>query len=399
MVTLVEPQFTDGEEHAVEDVSRVSKDLMDVLSGQGDGVARAPGLLITNEDVRRIRRYVNSGLALPTALDEVSQLTGGIDNAIPGLGPDAIAELHAGIQAHARSWSAIETNMQKVGGDLYVFSGNLINIATHVVDFIKGLESYQTLQVGELTPAQIDQMPPVALMDQDSRKIPGLLALVDDLKIHIKDHSASTTRTRVGVTDFKRCLKEEIAPGVALKIRLARSGSAGDEIARLTADVDQLNNRINQKLAEYEEYSEYKWIGFWWGPIVGALSYSIYGPKASAALGEKDHLIEEKRQVELTLKKQNRLLGDLLAFETSLQDLKTRIDGAASGVSNIESLWVLLEELVESSYDRIKNTNNAVYLVSFVSRFQTLMSNWKEIQVQSFDLLTAFNNALEESAV
>ncbi len=186
---------------------------------------------------------------------------------------------------------------------------------------------------------------------------------------------------------------------MALKIRLACSGNAGDEIARLTADVDQLNNRINQKLAEYEEYSEYKWIGFWWGVIGGVVSYSIYGPKATAALSEKDHLIKEKRQVELTLKKQNRLLGDLLAFETSLQDLKTRIDGAASGVSNIESLWVLLEELVESSHDRIKNANNALYLVSFVSRFQTLLANWKEIQVQSFDLLTAFNNVLEEPAV
>ncbi|KPZ23653.1 Binary cytotoxin component [Pseudomonas syringae pv. viburni] len=303
MVTSVEPQFTDGEAHTVEDVGRVGKDLMNVLSGKGEGVARAPGLLITNEDVRSIRRYVNTGLSLPTKLEEVSQLVGGSDNGIAGLAPDAIAELHVGIQTHARSWSAIETNMQKVGSDLYVFSGNLITIATNVVDFIKGLESYQTLQVVDLTPAQIDQMPPVAFMDQDSKKIPGLLALVDDLKVYIKDHSASTTRTRVGVTDFKRCLKDEIAPGVALKIRLARSGNAGDEIARLTADVDQLNNRINQKLAEYEEYSEYKWIGFWWGVIGGMVSYSIYGPKATAALSEKDYLIKEKRQVELTLKK------------------------------------------------------------------------------------------------
>lgn len=396
MVTTVEPQFTDGEAHSVEEVSRVSKDLMDALTSRGAEVARAPGLLITNEDVRCIRRYVNTGLELPTTLDEVSQLTGGQDNGIPGLGAEAIVELYLGIQAHARSWSTIETAMQKVGSDLYVFSGNLIAIATDVVDFIKGLDSYQTLQVGDLTPSQIDAMPPVALMDQDSKRLPGLLSLVDELKVHIKDHSASTTRTRVGVTDFKRRLKDEIAPGVALKIRLAGSGDADDEIARLTADVDQLNGRINHKLAEYEEYCEYKWIGFWWGLVGGAVSLSIFGPKASKALNEKDRLIEEKRQIEKQIKQSNALLSDLLAFETSLQDLKARVDGAASSVSNIESLWVLLEELVDASYDRIKNTNNALYLVSFVSRFQTLMSNWREIQVQAFDLLTAFNNALDE---
>ncbi|KPX39885.1 alpha-xenorhabdolysin family binary toxin subunit A [Pseudomonas syringae pv. tagetis] len=398
MATTVALQLTDGKEHTVEDVSRVSKDLMDALTRQGADVVRAPGL-ITNDDVRRIRRYVNTGLELPTTLEEVSQLTGGQDNGIPGLGAAAIAELYVAIQAHARSWSEVETAMQKVGSDLYVFSGNLITIATNVVDFIKGLESYQTLQVGDLSPSQIDEMPPVALMDQDSRKLPGLLSLVDELKVYIKEHSASTTRTRVGVTDFKRRLQENIAPGVALKIRLAGSVSGDEEIARLVADVDQLNRRINQKLAEYEEYSEYKWIGFWWGPVGGAVSLSIFGPKASMALAEKDHLIGEKRQIEQKIKQFNALLSDLLAFETSLQDLKARVSGAASGVSNIESLWVLLEELVDSSYDRIKNTNNALYLVSFVSRFQTLMSNWKEIQVQAFDLLTAFNNVLDEPVV
>ncbi len=86
MVTTVEPQFTDGEAHSVEEVSRVSKDLMDTLTSRGAEVARAPGLLITNEDVRRIRRYVNTGLELPTALDEVSQLTGGRTTAFPALG-------------------------------------------------------------------------------------------------------------------------------------------------------------------------------------------------------------------------------------------------------------------------------------------------------------------------
>ncbi|KFE44192.1 hypothetical protein SAMN05216596_106288 [Pseudomonas congelans] len=398
MATAVEPQLTDGKEHTVEDVSRVSKDLMDALTSQAADIARAPGLLITNEDVRRIRRYVNTGLALPTKLEEVTHLVGGVDNGIPGLEPEAICKLYVDIQEHARSWSALETTMQKVGSDLHVFSGNLITIATHIIEFIKGLESYQTLKVGDLTPAQIEQMPAVEIMDQDSKKLPGLLALVDDLKVYIKDHSASTTRTRVGVTEFKRRLKDNIAPDVALKIRLASSKDGDEEVTRLSAEVDQLNERINQKLAEYEEYSDYKWIGFWWGPLGGAISYSIYGPKASSALSEKDSLIEQKSQLEQKIKQFNKLLSDLLAFETSLQDLKARVDGAASGVSNIESLWVLLEELVDSSYDRIKNTNNAVYLVSFVSRFQTLMTNWTSIQAQAFDLLTAFNKALDEPA-
>ncbi|MFH7423245.1 toxin, partial [Pseudomonas syringae pv. tagetis] len=71
------------------------------------------------------------------------------------------------------------------------------------------------------------------------------------------------------MTDFKRRLQENIAPGLAINIMLAGSVSGDEEIARLVADVDQLNRRINQKLAEYEEYYEYKRIGFWWGQVVG----------------------------------------------------------------------------------------------------------------------------------
>lgn len=396
MSTALKLELTDGEPHSVEEISRVSKDLMNVLAGSQPDTTRPPGLLITTEDVRRIRRYVNTALALPTELNEVQYLLGYEATDISGLEPQAIQALHVDIKAHAKTWTELETNMQKVGSDLYVFAGNLITIAVHMIEYVKSLDAYQTLQVGDLSPEQIDRMPPVELVEGDRKKLPGLLALVDDLKIYVKEHSASTTLTRVGVKTFKRVLKDDIAPGVSLKIRLVSSGSPEAEVNRLTEEIAHLNQRIEQKLAEYEEYSDYKWIGFWWGVIPGVISVSIYGPKATAALEEKDRLVEEKRKVEKNLEGVNMLLASLTAFETSLQDLKSRVDGAASGVSNIESLWVLLEELVDSSYDRIKNIHNGLYLVSFVSRFQTLMSNWTEIKGQAFDLLTAFNKALDE---
>lgn len=390
--------LTDGKPHSVEEVSQVTGSLLDIVAGRTPDVGRAPGLLITNEDVRRIRRYVSTGLALPTQLEEVRHLLGNQNIDVPGLQPQAIVRLYTDIFEHAKSWSELETDMRKVGSDLYVFAGNLITIAESMVEFIKGMDAYQTLQISDLTAEQLLAMPPVELVEGDRKRIPGLLSLVDDLKVHIKDHSASTTRTRVGVSAFSRKLKDQVAPAVALKIRLAGSLNTDEKKTKLTEEVSRLNELINQKVDEYEEYCDYKWIGFWWGAVGGVISLSIYGPKATAALEEKDRLIAQKQQAEKTIQQLDKLLSEFMAFETSLQDLKTRIDGASSSVSNIESLWVLLEELIDSSYDRIRNTHNGLYLVSLVSRFQTLISSWQQVRTQAFDLLTAFNKALEEPA-
>lgn len=399
MMSINNRQSPDVNENPTDDqLSQLGKDYFGLFSGKAPESERDPGLLVTNEDVRRIRRYVKTGLELPTDLEEVRQLLGGQESDIPGLEAEAIQTLYRGINGHARSWSPIEDDMKKVGSDLNVFAGNLITTSQELVAFIKGLESYQQRQVGDLTPEEIDRLPPVAILPEDQQKVPALLGLVNDLKGYINEHSASTQRVKGSVAMFKDNLKDTIAPSVSLKVQLISSNNTNEIISRLNADIALLNERINQKIAEYEEYSKYKWIGFWWGPIGGGISYSIWGPKAARVLREKDALVAEKRELEKQVEQYNRLLSSLLSFQTSLQDLQTRIDGASSSVANIESLWVLLEELVDSSYRKLDGITNAMYLVSFVSRFKTVISNWEDIRKQSWDLLTAFNNVLEEPA-
>ncbi|WP_459748912.1 alpha-xenorhabdolysin family binary toxin subunit A [Pseudomonas sp. 3A(2025)] len=398
MMSAVEPLKTDGEVHGADEVSQVGKDLMNVLSGLGDGVERDPGLLITNEDVRRIHRYVRTGLELPTDLEQIRQLVGDYGIDIAGLEPDAIQALYQAIHDHAASWSALENDMRAVGSDLYVFSGGLINTVDVMIELIKSLAAWQTLKPDDLTPEQIESLPPIELPDGDRQQLPGLVALVGDIEKLVSRHSVSTTRVSSGVAVFKGRLRDNLAPDVARKINLAKSSETNEAILRLNEDIARLNERIEQKIAEYEEYANYKWVGFWWGPIGGAISWSIYGPKANDALKEKDRLMGEKQGLERQLRQLNQFVSELHAFETNMQDLKARMDGATSSVSNIESLWVLLAELVESSRKSLEDLDDGKFLVIFVSRFKSLVSNWTDIKKHSLDLLTAFNNALEDTA-
>jgi len=379
-----------------EELSQIGKDYIGLFSGESPESHRDPGLLITNEDVRRIKRYVKTGLELPTDLEQIRQLLGDQDSDNGGLEAEAIQTLYLGINNHAKSWNPIERDMKEVGSDLNVFATSLITTGQVLVDFIKGLDSYNQRPVGDLTPEEIDQLPPLPLLPGDAQKIPALLGLVDDLKGYIGEHRASTVRVKEGITTFKDILTSDIAPSVSRKAQLLASNNVGEEIDELKAKIVDLNYRIDEKITQYEEYAKYKWAGFWWGPIGGIISLSIWGPEAAQALTDKDNMVRQKRALERQIEQFNRLLSSMLGFQTSLQDLQIRIDGATSSASNLEGLWVLLETLVNSSYGKLDGITNAMYLVSFVSRFQTVIANWEGIKKQSWDLLTAFNNVLDE---
>lgn len=378
-----------------DDVIDVSKAFIAVVSGDEPTVKRDPGLIITNEDVRQIQAYIKTGLALPVDVQHVRRLLGDYDSGIKGLEPEAIRDLYQVIQSHCQSWAPLEAGMKQVGGDLNVFAGNMVVTAQQIVEYVKALESYQSLKVDDLTPAQIAQLPPVALVPGEENKLPVLVELFDELRGYLSDHSASTTQLKGGVSVFKDMLKLVIAPNVSGKVKLASSDATTDEVVRLNQELTQLTERIDQKADEYSTYVGYAWIGVWWGPVGVAITGSIYGVKAETVRKEKNALIETKRGVEKQLMELNRLLGLLRTLETDLEELEGRISGATSGLANLESWWVLTAQLVDSSRDRVKQLNNATYLAILVSRFSVIASNWTDIRKQSLDLLTAFNKALE----
>lgn len=380
--------------YTLDEMLMASGNFMRVASGQETQVARDPGLILTTEDARQIRAYVRSGLALPTDLEQVRRLLGNYSSGIKGLALEDIRDLYAMINAHCQTWDPLESDIRKVGSDLNVFSDNLLVTARIIVEFVTSLESYQSLRVSDLTPEQIDALPPVALAAGDKQKIPVLLSFFDELKMLLQEHRASTIRVKTGVRDFHQTLVGNIAPDVSRKLQLSSSAEASREVALLNADLANLTQRIDQKTAEYGQYVNYALIGVWWGPIGAAITGSIYGIKAETVRKEKNELIETKRRVETQLMKLNKLLGLLRVLETNLEDLEGRIDGAMAGITGLESIWVLLDDLVKSSQTRVDGLNNATYLAILVSRFQVVISNWTHIQKQSFDLLTAFDNAI-----
>ncbi|MGO4308727.1 alpha-xenorhabdolysin family binary toxin subunit A [Pseudomonas sp. KB_15] len=380
-------------------LNSLTSDFIGAASGTLEGVEREQGLLITNDDIRKIKRYVNTALTLPIETNEIEQIHKYDQLNIAGLKSADMQILFKSMRNHAASWSPLESNMKKVGSDLHVFADNFTSSSQSIIHYLTSLPSYISGigKIGGLSPEEIDNLPEIQLTEGEKQKIPALLGLVEELKTVITEHSASTQITKTRISEFKREISNSLKPALGLKIALCNSHNFDEEIKLLNERLETLNQRINEKLAEIEEYSRSKWYGVIGGVFGFIISSSIYGAKASKARKELDLLTTERREFETKIATTNAILASLRAFETSLQDLHVRIEGAAGSSSNLESLWELIQAYIESSSKRLDGVTNAMYLVSFVSRLTTMMDNWSAIKKQAGDLLTAFNNATSDA--
>ncbi|WP_223448120.1 MULTISPECIES: alpha-xenorhabdolysin family binary toxin subunit A [Pseudomonas] len=377
-----------------EELNSLTSDFMGAVSGTLVGVEREPGLLITNDDIRKIRRYVNAGLALPIEIEEIEQIHKYDQLNIAGLKSADMQNLYKSMKNHAETWSPLESNMKRVGSDLHVFADNFTSSGLSIINYLKTLPNYISGigKIDGLTPEEIENLPEIQLTGDEKQKIPALLALVDELKTVITEHSASTQTTTAKISEFKQEITNSLKPALGLKIALCNSHNFNEEVKDLNDSLDILNQRINEKLAEIEEYSESKWWGLLGGAVGFIVTSTIYGNKAQQARKELDQLTTERREIEAKIATISAAFASLRAFETSLLDLQIRIEDAAGSSSNLESLWELIEKYVDSSSKKLDGVTNAMYLVSFVSRLNTMIENWSSIKKQAGDLLTAFNN-------
>jgi len=381
-----------------EQLNSLTSDFMGAVSGTLEGVEREKGLLITNDDIRKIKRYVNAGLKLPIEINEIEQIYKFDQVSITGLTSADMQILFLPMRSHAASWSPLESNMKKVGSDLHVFADNFTSNSQSIIKYLEGLPSYisGTGKVGDLSPEEIDNLPEIRLTEGEKQKIPALLELVEELKTVITEHSASTKTTKDQISEFKLEI-DALKSKLGLKVALCNSHSFDKKIEQLNDDLKLHNDRIDQKLAEIGEYSKNKWWGVIGGVFGFLVSSTIYGAKANKARNELEQLTTKRREIESEIATTNTVLASLLAFETSLQDLLLRIEDAAGSSSNLESLWQLIQTYVESSSKKLVDVTNAMYLVTFATKLITMMDNWSAIKKQAGDLLTAFNNATSDS--
>ncbi|WPN47922.1 hypothetical protein [Pseudomonas sp. P8_241] len=159
-----------------EELNSLTSDFISAASGTLEGVERDKGLLITNEDIRKIKRYVTEALVLPIKTNEIEQLHKYDRLNIIGLKSADIQALFNAMRNHAATWSPLESSMKKVGSDLHVFADNFTSSSQSIIDYLTQLPSYTTGvgKINGLTQQEIDNLPEIQLTGDEKQKNPGI---------------------------------------------------------------------------------------------------------------------------------------------------------------------------------------------------------------------------------
>jgi hypothetical protein len=70
--------------------------------------------------------------------------------------------------------------------------------------------------------------------------------------------------------------------------------------------------------------------------------------------------------------------------------------GAEAALNILNTMWQTILSKVDSSADQFGRINNALRLTSFVAEFAQVIDPWRDVKNTAGDLVTVFNEALEE---
>lgn len=362
------------------------------LAGKTESAPGEAGLIVSHSDLRAIRRYVASALELPQGLAQVRQWLGYEVADIAGLEPSDFDDLHHAVRCHARSWAGLETNIKDVGTDLVYFSDALRSSGETLIHFVEGLEGYRNAvgMIGDLPPEAVAHLPSVDWSARDKNRKPTLDALVEDLRIVITDSSRSAAAVNTGLSAFKQELHSHIGPCLGLKMTLIRRNNRDLRLAELNAELDELNREIQTQSDSFEDFLQQHM-------SLASFAQALLLPEQPAPqVTRLEMLMARKRRLVAQLRQDHALLASLAHLQTILQDMRVRVDAAAVGASNLESLWILIKTYIDGSARRLHNMTDATFLVVFVARLRSMILSWSEIKAHSHGLLVAFNNAIAQ---
>lgn len=377
----------------VERLNSVTTQYVKALAGHGSYNEQDVGLIVSPGDIRAVRRYVDWALELPSGLEETRQLLGYEEANIAGLEPVDIQDLYQTVKGHAQSWSALETGIKDAGTDLVYFSDALKNSGETLISFAEGLEGYRSAvgMLGDLGPEAVAGIPVAGLTDRDRNRAATLNALVQDLRIVIADCSRSTATVNADLSAFKRELRSRISPSLGLKMTLIRRNNKDMRLAELNAELEALDQEIETRSDSFEDFLEQRW-------ALASFVEAMFIPGSQAPhMTGLEVLLHRKRALAAEIRQHSALLASLAQLQIILQDLRVRVDAAAMGASNLESLWILVQTYIDGSAKRLHNMNDATFLVVFVARLRAMIAAWSEVKHYSRNLLVAFDDAVSEA--
>lgn len=389
----------------VDEAARAPVTLVEYSAATQDDSERAPGLILTKEQLKNIKRYEIAGLALPIELYNVINYLGYATGAGRGLEAVDFQKTFQLIHTHASSWNPLRVDLISVGHKLEIFASEMQSHGRsmeYVAEDIKKLDvavryNINTLEdVRKLELSMGHRFPGIALDDWDKEAVSDFSYILDQILESVKQQEAEANSIKVRLDTFAMVLAEEVRPGLQLKLRLIDNNKLSDEIKALNVIIEDRAKAIDEKVKEYKDLVKQA-VGSAASLNIVGIAMSIYvGVEAERVRKERDRLRADQARDIAEMQTKNRILGSLNRVRLDLQDLDLIVIDADIATKNLVTVWNKLSIFIKQSSDRIDAIDDGLSVRRFMSAFRLVVAPWETIQKDAGLLLNVFAEADRE---
>ncbi|QXW44274.1 alpha-xenorhabdolysin family binary toxin subunit A [Pseudomonas amygdali] len=381
-------------------------ELFGTMSSANDKhVTRAPGLILTKEQIINLKKYELAGLALPVELEDVIVYLGYSKGAGAGLEPEDFLKSFNLIHRHARRWSPLRTDLLGIGSKLKVFAGKML-VYGQSMEEINGdvragkiVDHHQIKTLEDVTRLSLElgkDFPGIELDENDKEITQEIGSHLTDILDLIAANLADAQTIKKELDQFGLDLSLHVGPEIQRKMVAIDNSSLPADVAKLNLDIEQRAKDIDEKNKEYKAVVQQSLNSVSSLNIVGLALGIYFGVEAENVRAARNELMTQQTADIDTLQDKNTILGSLSRVKFNLQNLATIVVDADVATKNLITVWNKLFLFIEASAVSASEINDALSLRQFMNHFRQVVHPWKTIEVDSDALLNVFKEADEE---
>jgi hypothetical protein len=359
---------------------------------------RDPGLILTKDDIKNLRKYEIVGLALPTILKDVITYLGYETGAGRGLEAVDFQQTFELIHGHASLWNPLRTDLLTVNDKLVGFAGSIqvygesINEVLAEVRALALADKHDVKTLEDLRKLEMQwghKFPDIEPVDRED-----IGAYLDDILMEVRQQQNEAQNIKKRLDTFGLELATTVKPAISLKLSSIDKNTLGVEVKALQTVIDDRSVAIEEKSKEYGQLVKEAIASLVGG---GGLIMMIYSSVLAEKVRKQRNELRAQQDQDIRLMNtKNTILASLNRVRNDLQNLDIVVLDADIATKNLITVWNGLDTFISQSSQAINGINDALSLRRFSNQFKLVVRPWKTIEVDAHKLRDVFAAADRE---
>lgn len=360
--------------------------------GNRMGNSQQIGSLLTAENLKAIKKYVNVVNQLPRTQAEIERE---VDYGALGVDVTMVNDLYVALHRHVYEWDILERSIKQLGPEIELFAESLVQRGGNLLDNLENSEVFAALKKRKAE--QGSNVYTQEFSEEEQAQItnlltPGITELVREIE---------STQRRIDDVDaranwFNNEIKRELKPRMGRLLKHFDEKVSPEGTLEKRRQLDQWDEQIDQLKSEYDANVGYAFTGMVLGPIGLVITGGVFGSQAERIRATKNALIEQRDELARALAMVAPALKDFERVSTLVRDLQFRCKDLSAATKRLADVWLFLASYASTSVSEAKELGTITQLESFVHDFSEVIKPWAKIGNICHTLSQLFNELVDE---